>query len=117
VAVAWIFFRANTINDAWYIFTHLGQGMGEVFLKINRWGQGEDITGFRAVGLEKIEYLKNIVLLFLLECAHRLGHSDRIISWVSNRKVLVRWGFYYLILLLIVFWGEFSPSQFIYFQF
>ena len=35
----------------------------------------------------------------------------------SNRQILFRWGMYYVVILFLIFFGEYNDQAFIYFQF
>lgn len=117
VCLTWIFFRANTLDDAFYIFTHLGKGVDRLWLHYNHFWQGVDVLGLRNVGLVKQEYVKNFILILFLTLVNRLGSSDSIIRCISQRPIVIRWMVYYILIFWLIFWGVFKPSQFIYFQF
>ncbi len=117
VCLAWVFFRANTLDDALYIITHLGKGMDHVIQNFHELGKNADVIGLRNVGLGKIEYVKNFFLIAFLTLVGRLGSSDMVMQWVNSKKVYLRWLLYYVMIIWLIFWGEFGPSQFIYFQF
>jgi alginate O-acetyltransferase complex protein AlgI len=111
VAYAWIFFRANSLADAFYIGTHLFQGWGqltprEVVVTIGRFFQTvptEVAVTAAAVG----------VLLVVDLCLERPLLAMR---W-RQAPAPVRWAGYFALLLAILLGGVFNNSQFIYFQF
>lgn len=108
VCFTWIFFRADSLNTAWYILTHLFVQLHESLpvafsyrMGFARW---DAVVAVFSVGL-----------LLLVEWQQR-GQS--LLSQLSRQPVYVRWSGYVLLGLLIVFLGVFDRSQqFIYFQF
>lgn len=113
--LAWIFFRANTVSDAFYIVSHLFSGIGSwpqnlvnpTFLKLNV-----------MLGKDKFDFIvANLAIVFLL-ITHYLqrGRSGR--TLLNSQNTAVRWAFYFAIVFSILFLGAFNESQqFIYFQF
>ena len=72
--------------------------------------------------MEKIGFYTNngvaifwcILFMFAVELWE--GKST-LVERINKSKWYVRWAFYYTIILLIIFFGYFGQSQFIYFQF
>lgn len=103
---AWIFFRANTLSDAWYIATHL---FTEISLSAFVAQGFSSELGRLSVGL----LLLAIVALELVEYLHR---TRRFV--LPQQRFAVRWSGYYLLVMTILFWGQLeSDALFIYFQF
>lgn len=104
VCIAWVFFRANSLNDAIYILQN--------FFNINN-------LNIENVGLEKFEVNLSISLIILIIVVQsiEIKYSIRELLYAQNR--FVRWGFLILLINSIVFWGYYptEPTQFIYFQF
>jgi alginate O-acetyltransferase complex protein AlgI len=112
---AWIFFRANTLADAYYIISHLFTGLHDLpyeifdpaFVKLN-------------ILLSKDKWyfifaLAGIAFLLITHFLQR-GGSGRMI--LNKQPLAVRWTFYFAIVIAISFFGAFNESQqFIYFQF
>src|ERR1700682_4279361 len=115
VCFAWIFFRAKTTTQAFYIVSHLSDGLSTLpadlrnlaFLKMNvlmRLDKNEYVIGIAAVGA-----------LIVIECLQHLG-SIRV--WLGGQPAWLRWSLYYGAASVIVFFGAFNKAQeFIYFQF
>jgi hypothetical protein len=107
----WIFFRANTMTDAVYV-------MGNLFSDVSLWfTQGYFADAMTAIGF----YANNGVaifccILFMFRVELWEGNST-IVDRLNKSNVFVRWRFYYTIIILIIFFGYFGQSQFIYFQF
>jgi len=110
ICVAWIFFRANTISDAWYILTHSFQGLTDGW---------KPIGGYRLLqmGLSKEELVIALTAILLMEGVHLLQRHRRIRQMLSERPVWIRWPVYLSLVFSITFFGIFGKQQFIYFQF
>ena len=109
VCVAWIFFRANSISDAWYILTHLFRGLNQ------------DIhgSGPHGVALKLCRYdlVVEIGAVGLMEFVHAIQRHRRIRHMLVDRPWWFRWSLYYAICFSIIYFGVFEQAQFIYFQF
>jgi alginate O-acetyltransferase complex protein AlgI len=103
VVFAWIFFRAQTL-------THALSYIGKIF----------SMTLFTIPNFplkEKALHLIFILILFI--CIEWIGReNDYAIKKIVNIKnIFFRYGFYYGIILIILFFGNFGQNAFIYFQF
>lgn len=104
VIFAWIFFRANSLSDAWYIVTHLFAGWELKF------GYG--------MGLGKEELLVALIAIAIMEIVHIGQERMRIRTWLSVKPLWVRWSLYYgITLAIMMFRAHTSTLEFIYFQF
>ncbi len=102
VAFAWIFFRARSFSDAWYIVTHL-------FVNFSGdWAAGP--SGRRGLLLSALG-------LALIIGGDIFQSRVNVRDWLARRSVLVRWSAYYGLILSIIILGVFERSPFIYFQF
>lgn len=111
VSFAWIFFRANSINDAFYIVRHLFSDLGKAtnFTYL--------INSISDMGLTKFQLLVATGGIVLIEVVHLFERKRNILGWLSSKPALVRWTAY-SVLLIVTFWLAFSENnQFIYFQF
>jgi alginate O-acetyltransferase complex protein AlgI len=112
VMFAWVFFRANSVNDAFYIF--------QQFPKIL-----QDIPGllhfFQSLGANFPMNFKEIAiaifLILFMEAFHYLQAKKNVTQLFNTMPVYIRWSVYYAAILVIVFFGIFENRQFIYFQF
>ena len=108
VCFAWIFFRANSISDAFYIITHLFVGwenLSEAFNGLPFW------KGLR------FEFIIGVISTGILVGIQLFEKRGSIVEIISAKPVWVRWPIYYCILSSIFLFGEFGSKQFIYFQF
>jgi D-alanyl-lipoteichoic acid acyltransferase DltB (MBOAT superfamily) len=103
VTVAWIFFRVETFDKAWYILTHLSQDW--------TW------QGVSSLGISDAELYNCLAAIVILECVHLLQRHHSIRHMLSDKPIWLRWGVYYLLIFLIIFKGKFENQVFIYFQF
>jgi D-alanyl-lipoteichoic acid acyltransferase DltB (MBOAT superfamily) len=105
----WIFFRANSLTDAWFIVTHLFSGWQ--LLTTQSAAQLVFIVGKPSL------FILCILLLIVLESVHLL---ERRVDWrtvLKLKPVWFRWAVYYSLVLSIMFLGNLNAEPFIYFQF
>jgi len=106
VTMAWVFFRANSFHDAFYILTHLFTDFGQSL-------QGDYIAGLGRSDAKTAFYALFVLLLpFARERMATIAASWKRVAtplrWVAAQG-LVYW---------ILFWGATnSESTFVYFQF
>jgi len=98
VCLCWIFFRANTVSDAFYIVGHLFSGWPNIFI-------------------DQIAVSYGIAAIAFLLFAELLQTRGDIAEKLQQSHLALRWGVYCLILFSIVLFGVTDGSQFIYFQF
>jgi alginate O-acetyltransferase complex protein AlgI len=106
VAFAWIFFRANSLGDAWYVVNNLfnfsaGKTGSNYFKENVLLGQGD-----HALIVTIIVLLSNIIV-----------HMSSIKNPLTDLRKPVRWLLYYSLTLAIVFLGVFRGDNFVYFKF
>lgn len=111
-AFAWIFFRANTLHDAWYIIRHLFDHSTGTWREI-------DYTGIATVKVfyKSYEWLALVGALLILVIIERAQFRHSINNWIQRQQTPIRWAIYYGIVLYIGLLGAFEHVQFIYFQF
>jgi D-alanyl-lipoteichoic acid acyltransferase DltB (MBOAT superfamily) len=110
VSFAWIFFRANTVNDAFYIIEHLF---------VRNWNKLFD-QGLFTLGLDEQDFRMAILSLLILLTVHWVQRKINIREWLQGQWVPVRWGFYLSLLIFVILFGYYGSdekAQFIYFQF
>lgn len=111
VSFTYIFFRANTMSDATYIVTHLFSNINMLFTEGFLTSQLHGILFYNKNG---IPLVLCAVLMIVLEIWE--GDSE-ITEKISQQKPWIRWIFYYSIISLILFYGNFGKSPFVYFDF
>lgn len=112
VLIGWVFFRANSVNDAFYILAQFPQ-LIELIPQIN--------NTFQLLGENFPMDFQNMVLSFLLilflESFHFLRKRINLTRLFERQPAFLRWSAYYIVILSILYFGVFENRQFIYFQF
>jgi alginate O-acetyltransferase complex protein AlgI len=111
VCFAWIFFRSNSLSDAWFIITHM-------FSDVLSYTDLQAMAlKFRGMGLQIKDILNAIffvVVLLIIETSFR---NERIKGLINSYRS-VRWPAYYFLIIAIVISATKNPAgNFIYFQF
>lgn len=104
VNIGWIFFRANNVQDAFYVLTHMFQGLSLNFSGIY-------------IGVGWSELIIAFSVIAFMEFVHLIQEHRSIRQFLDNKPLLLRWSIYISIILLILLFGVFDNTQFIYFQF
>jgi D-alanyl-lipoteichoic acid acyltransferase DltB (MBOAT superfamily) len=104
VLVSWVFFRAGTIQDAWTVFTRVFANLERIPPMLSR----------RLGSEEMIISLVLIGLLLVIEALDEWGHFWQALR---TKPVYLRWGVYYLLLILLVVFGSWQMREFVYMQF
>ena len=120
ICISWIFFRAATVTDAFYIVKQLGRGYGPVFSSFYNDGFAYLGAGtFMGLNFEISSAEFNLTILSLLAM---LGYDYYVekrdkefdLSLFSSKQ---RGAYYATVVALIYILGVFGKNQFIYFQF
>jgi alginate O-acetyltransferase complex protein AlgI len=119
VCISYVFFRANSVGDAFYIVTHTITGIPDL---TNQLKLLSNSSAFESLEFEMNKLgISNVVLSLLLVLflgAVEVIQSKKNISEIFNRQpTYIRWSIYYGFILAIFFLGVFGNRQFIYFQF
>ena len=114
VDLAWIFFRAETIHDAFYYIQRM-------FTKIDLWRIFDG--SLYKLGLDRFEMnilIISLVVLFLVDLIKYIK-KETIYMFLKNQCLYFRWAAIFFLLFFIIIYGKygagFDPKQFIYFQF
>ncbi|MFH6769243.1 MBOAT family O-acyltransferase [Gaetbulibacter aquiaggeris] len=103
VNFAWIFFRANNLENAVYIINKIFTSPGSLYI-----GSGDDVTA-------SIYTILAIGILVFIELKKEFFNT--LFSISNNKFEIVRLTGYALVIFIILYLGVFEESQFIYFQF
>jgi len=106
---AWIFFRADNINDAYYILSHMFLGIDLPILYLQQ--------GINNIGLDKYSMARIFFVLVILFVYDYSSLSEDVIEKISQKKAYVRYLFYFGIITMILFLRARSEADFVYFQF
>ena len=110
VCFAWVFFRADTVGDAWRIISLSFYGIGNFsdYLK--------DAVIYLDMSYEYMIYL--CIPILLLAIYDYASLKTDVIRYISSKKVWVRYPVYIFFLLIILLFSEKGVStEFYYFQF
>jgi alginate O-acetyltransferase complex protein AlgI len=109
VCFAWIFFRANTVGDAFYVVTHLFSGWGDSALF-------DEVLRISLFGRD-VDLLMTVMLIVMLWLVDIFQDHPRYTAVLFERSLLVSWGIYLGLCLYIMNYGIARNIPFIYFQF
>lgn len=113
--IAWIFFRAENLTDAWFILTHLTSNPGYIFLLPT------DLITERSflfrMGLDGYEFWVAIMSLIIFHIIEWFSRKQTIYDFTRKWPTVFKWSFFYLLIFATLMFGEFNQQEFIYFQF
>ncbi len=105
VGISWIFFRASTISNAWFMLTHLFTNLNFNVFAMN-------------LKVSKANLILSFFFIFVMEAVHFVQSHQGIRSqFLVKLPVYVRWVIYLFLILSILLFGVFGEVYFIYFQF
>jgi hypothetical protein len=111
VCFAWIFFRANNINDALYIIKNINFNDYWVLFDDSLYG----------LGLVRKEFDIAIISIGILLAIDLLGTKIDLFAKLRKQHIIFRWVVYFALIFWILIFGsygkEYNASDFIYFQF
>jgi alginate O-acetyltransferase complex protein AlgI len=103
VLFAWIFFRSNSIHDAFLVIRKLPDiSLQASSINILRDGYG-------------LIFL--VALLVVMQLIHFIERNEAIMIQLERKPVTVRWSFYSAMLWILFLYGNYSKQEFIYFTF
>lgn len=114
ISFSWIFFRANSLSDAFYIISNLHTGWTEFITNVSNVPY---IKSTLAMGQRKDEFVIAIIALIILEIVHIFQRRNGIRLTLASKPFLIRWALSILLVLMILTMGFFDKNQFLYFQF
>lgn len=112
---AGIFFGAKDMHDAWYIVKQLPQGWGCVLRKLSEVGITKSIYLLSGFDGKWVNFVIGLLLFLLLSDLWQQRSDPRPMFW--DKPVLIRWGYYYCLIMGMIFFGQYGQNPFIYFQF
>lgn len=104
VAFAWIFFRAHSLKDAFVIIRKIFTFSGGVNERI-------------LFGLNLYEFIVAVLSILLLLIVQLFQRQHNLRGCFSAQPLWLRWALYYSVIFVLVIFGKFTATQFIYFQF
>ena len=106
---AWIFFRARNLNEAFYVFEGMLNGVLSPLNYLK--------SGFRAIGINKLELCKIFLCLAILSLHDFLSLKRDLFAWLGEHSAALRYAYIYATAFLILMLGYVGQSTFVYFQF
>ncbi|AYL97516.1 MBOAT family O-acyltransferase [Mucilaginibacter celer] len=108
VSIAWVFFRATNLQQAFSMLKHLfaHSDLNDARGALAPWGRES---------LSKVLMLGFTGLLLFVHLYQEFAGS--ISALIARQVLVVRWGVYLLLIFSIILFGVFQSSRFIYFQF
>jgi len=103
--IAWVFFRASNINDVFII-------LKKIFVDTSYTHLGVSLYGFST-----FNFCVGVISLLFLSFIDSLLQDKTLDQLVLTKPFFIRWSFYYIILFLILIFGNFNLQKFIYFDF
>jgi D-alanyl-lipoteichoic acid acyltransferase DltB (MBOAT superfamily) len=115
VCLTYIFFRASSLADAWYIATHLFSGVHTFFSDLL---VGHHVKLNKLFVELKVEFLLGLAGVAVVLGADLLQTAGSVRLRFAALPAYLRWGVYYAGMLTILVMGALGEShQFLYFQF
>ena len=109
ILFAWIFFRANSLSDAFYILNNI--------FSVTLSGITDVLKGTVELGLKRYDLLIALVSIILMETVHIIQRKKEIRKILLSKSPVIRWGLYISAVFIILLFGVFHLKEFIYFQF
>ncbi|MCX6738818.1 MAG: MBOAT family protein [Candidatus Parcubacteria bacterium] len=105
---SFVFFRAESVGQAWQIISHLGDRL------LNVRGAIASLKGFGFGGTQHLVVYMMIVFMEIVQ--YFQAQKNKFFLFDDKPKAL-RYAWYYVLILVILFYGYFGETAFIYFQF
>ena len=115
VCVAWIFFRARNLDDAWYILTHLGAGIPAIVEAASP--AAAFVHSFAGLSQTPVTLVLSALAVVSMLSVESMVNGRDFGPTLQQFAPGPRWALCYATLLAILLLGRFEESQFIYFQF
>lgn len=125
ITFAWIFFRANTLNDTGIVITkffQIPQNIRDLISMKTNFGLKESLRILFALndatfggfsGMVKLLLVLSVFILFSL-----LTKNVNVINYLKHTSFLLRWCLYFIFIILLIYFSYFEvSSNFIYNQF
>jgi hypothetical protein len=105
VLFSWIFFRANSFSDAFYIITH--------FFSNIAFNEKSIVLGMSG----RVEFFIAVLSILCMAGVHIVQEYRGLRNLIDGKPTWVRWPVYYILIFSILLFGVFEKTAFIYFQF
>ena len=114
VLFAWIFFRANTISDAFYVISKIPHNFSKTFMEIATLNENT----LKKMGIERVDFVISIAVILFMEVIHFMQRHKGIRTMLKEKPLYLRYAVYAIFILGILVFGTYiNSASFIYFQF
>jgi alginate O-acetyltransferase complex protein AlgI len=116
VMLAWVFFRAEKVSHAVYIIRNF---FADAPHQIKQVLHNENFLRLELLYLNQSsgDFFIAVFFLLVMILIHFLQKGYSFDEWVMRKPSYARWGYYYGVVLVFIYFGVFNRSEFIYFQF
>jgi alginate O-acetyltransferase complex protein AlgI len=116
VVASFVFFRAATLGDAFFILAQAGRGIVRAAAGLSH-GTLHGLAGKGHLRWSAADVLIVCSGVLIMEAVHVLRHRGALSRIVMIAPSWVRWGAYFALGFAILIWGEGDSKQFIYVRF
>ena len=113
ICFSWIFFRANTVQDAIYVVTHLAKGIRGQLSSLNALEDAVMIGFTKSGSYMTIAFLAAFIIAEIVIFGSKLKFDELVIKKFRN----VRWLIYFCLITIIILFAFTKSQQFIYFKY
>ena len=117
ICFSWIFFRANSLSDAFYIIRHLFSNLGGTLANMANPSLIIKSLLSQNIGLTFGELLIALFSIIIMEIVQKIGVKKKWQDVMGTKPIWIRWATIYAVFFAIILFGEFHANHFIYFQF
>ncbi len=114
VSFAWIFFVSKSMDDAFYVVSHLfvrPQNSSQIAYMKNLF-----LTN--ALGIDPVQFVLALLSVFFLLLFYLFQEHEGMRALFAGRPLCLRWGLYYALIMAVLLFGVFdNPKPFLYFRF
>ena len=121
VCIAWIFFRANSLSDGWYVVSHLFSGWDVVphlLAQLANFGKNQALLAPFTFNLPLADFLMaalGLLVLLAVELPENLAKTG--VGQTFQKYTPFRWLIYLSLVMGILALGTIVPAGFVYFRF
>lgn len=121
ITFSWIFFRAQKLDEAFYIVTHLFNNIGRDLGTLTTLNLGKVITDIAQkkiiLGIPGFDLAVVIIATIAMEIVLTRQERGGLKRLFYTKPLIFRWATYYFLIFLIAYYLTTRQEQFIYFQF
>jgi alginate O-acetyltransferase complex protein AlgI len=69
------------------------------------------------IATNRTELAISFIVILIMEAIHLLQRNSKMAHKIFEKPIYLRWVFYYVVVIIIMFLGKYESQEFIYFQF